>query len=61
MCVCVTLLSLRFRPDREALLKSVHDLVEAAGVVRPDWNGYNVIHDSASRVAALDINFAPSE
>jgi NADH dehydrogenase (ubiquinone) Fe-S protein 1 len=34
--------------------------VEAAGVVRPDWNGYNVIHDAASRVAALDIGFQPS-
>lgn len=29
-------------------------------VVRPGWNGFNVIHDSASRVAALDIGFAPS-
>ena len=30
-------------------------------VVRDDgWNGYNVLHDSASRVAALDIGFAPS-
>lgn len=30
-------------------------------VVREDgWNGYNVLHDSASRVAALDIGFAPS-
>lgn len=29
-------------------------------MVRPDWNGYNVIHDTASRVAALDIGFAPS-
>ena len=30
------------------------------GVVRPDWNGFNVIHDSASRVAALDLGFVPS-
>jgi NADH dehydrogenase (ubiquinone) Fe-S protein 1 len=48
------------RPDREALVKAVHELVEAAGVVRPDWNGYNVLHDSASRVAALDVGFLPS-
>jgi hypothetical protein len=48
------------RPDRDALLKSIHDLVDKAGVVKPDWNGYNVIHDNASRVAALDLNFAPS-
>jgi hypothetical protein len=47
------------RPDRDALLASIHSLVEAAGVVREGWNGYNVIHDNASRVAALDIGFAP--
>lgn len=38
----------------------VHKLVEATKVVRPDWNGYNVLHDSASRVAALDIGFLKS-
>lgn len=35
-------------------------LWRGAGVVRPDWNGYNVIHDNASRVAALDLGFQPS-
>ncbi len=29
-------------------------------MVRDDWNGYNVLHDSASRVAALDLGFLPS-
>ena len=48
------------RPDRDALLKSIHELVDKAGVVKPEWNGYNVIHDNASRVAALDLNFAPT-
>lgn len=48
------------RPDRDALIKSIHELVEAAGVVKEGWNGYNVIHDNASRVAALDIGFLPS-
>ena len=38
----------------------VHELVEKANVVRDDWNGYNVLHDSASRVAALDLGFLPS-
>jgi hypothetical protein len=47
------------RPDRDALLSSIHSLVEKAGVVREGWNGFNVIHDNASRVAALDIGFAP--
>ncbi|GAX74691.1 hypothetical protein CEUSTIGMA_g2139.t1 [Chlamydomonas eustigma] len=48
------------RPDRDAVLKSIHSLVEKAGVVRLDWNGFNVIHESASRVAALDLGFQPS-
>lgn len=38
----------------------VHELVEKAKVVRDGWNGYNVLHDSAARVAALDIGFLPS-
>ena len=38
----------------------VHELVEKADIVRDGWNGYNVLHDSASRVAALDVGFAPS-
>ncbi len=43
----------------EALLKAVGDL--AAKVVRTDWNGFNVLHTAASRVAGLDMGFIPSE
>ena len=28
-------------------------------MVRPDWNGYNIMHDSAGRVGALDLGFLP--
>lgn len=48
------------RTDRNTVLQKVHKLVEAGQVVREDWNGYNVLHDTASRVAALDIGFLPS-
>lgn len=34
--------------------------MEQADIVREGWNGYNVFHDSASRVAALDVGFLPS-
>lgn len=34
--------------------------MENGNVVREGWNGYNVLHDSASRVAALDIGFLKS-
>lgn len=48
------------RADRDTVLKQIHELVEKADVVREGWNGYNVMHDSAARVAALDIGFLPS-
>jgi NADH dehydrogenase/NADH:ubiquinone oxidoreductase subunit G len=38
----------------------VHKLVEKADVVREGWNGFNVMHDAAARVAALDLGFLPS-
>ena len=38
----------------------MNELVGKAEVVRDGWNGFNVLHDSASRVAALDLGFLPS-
>ncbi|GAB4823947.1 hypothetical protein N2152v2_010993 [Parachlorella kessleri] len=38
----------------------VNELVGKAEIVRDGWNGFNVLHDSASRVAALDLGFLPS-
>ena len=40
--------------------RQVHQLVEAGNVVKDGWNGYNILHDAASRVAALDLGFLPS-
>lgn len=34
--------------------------MESHNIVRDDWNGYNVLHDSASRVGALDLGFLKS-
>lgn len=34
--------------------------MEKAEVVREGWNGFNVLHDAAARVAALDLGFLPS-
>ena len=49
------------RPDRDAALRAVHDAVQGLGnVVTPEWNGFNVLHACASRVAALDLGFVPS-
>eukprot|EP00887_Chlorella_sp_A99_P004651 scaffold4.g4651.t1 len=48
------------RPDWDGLLQKVQEVVEKCEVVREGWNGYNVLHDSASRVAALDLGVLPS-
>eukprot|EP00803_Ostreobium_quekettii_P011543 evm.model.scf_418.1 EVM.evm.TU.scf_418.1 scf_418:2929-11411(-) len=48
------------RPDKHAVLRLVNKLVTEAGVVTDSWNGYNLLHAYASRVAALDIGFLPS-
>jgi NADH-quinone oxidoreductase subunit G len=33
-------------------------LVEPLGLIRPDWNGFNVLHISASRMASLVLGYA---
>ena len=50
----------KYRTSNPDSYVQVHELVEKANVVRDDWNGYNVLHDSASRVAALDLGFLPA-
>lgn len=34
-------------------------IAEASGMIRDDFNGFNVLHTAASRVGALDIGFVP--
>jgi len=45
------------RADRDAVLKAVQTIVDANEVVTEEWNGYNVLHLTAGRVAALDLGF----
>ncbi|CAI5507926.1 unnamed protein product [Closterium sp. Naga37s-1] len=47
------------RADREAVMAAVQTIVANAGVVRDGWNGYNMLHLSAGRVASLDVGFVP--
>lgn len=49
-----------FRKDRDAILANVFDITAKGGVIKEGWNGYNVLHDFASTVAALDLGFIPS-
>ena len=43
------------RPDGAHILKRAHDLAEKYGLVRDDWNGFNVLHTAAARVGGLDL------
>lgn len=42
------------RDDSPAILKLAHDICEKYGAAG-EWNGFNVLHTAASRVAALDM------
>jgi NADH-quinone oxidoreductase subunit G len=47
------------RPDGVAVLALARGLAESVGMVREDWNGFNMLHVAAARVGALDIGFLP--
>ena len=47
------------RPDAKVLLKKIHAMCDDLGVVKGDWNGFNVLHDAGGTVGALDIGFVP--
>ena len=47
------------RPDGAAVLGAVRSLAESCGAVFDGWNGFSVLHTSASRVGGLDLGFAP--
>jgi NADH-quinone oxidoreductase subunit G len=47
------------RHDGAAVLALAAKLALAVGAVKDGWNGFAVLHDTASRVGALDIGFAP--
>ncbi|HLG84204.1 MAG TPA: NADH-quinone oxidoreductase subunit NuoG [Bradyrhizobium sp.] len=47
------------RHDGAAVLAAAAKLAVGLGAVKDGWNGFAVLHDTASRVGALDIGFAP--
>jgi NADH-quinone oxidoreductase subunit G len=48
------------RHDGTAVLALAAKLASDFGAIRDGWNGFAVLQDTASRVGALDIGFAPS-
>ena len=47
------------RHDGAAVLAATAKLALDVGAVKDGWNGFGILHDTASRVGALDIGFAP--
>ena len=47
------------RPDGAAVLAATQRIAELNGLVRDDWNGFNVLNRAASRVGGLDLGFLP--
>jgi len=45
------------RPDGAQVLAAARKIAESSNMVRPDWNGFNVLHTAGARVAALDLGF----
>ena len=49
------------RPDGEAVLSLAAKAALSLGVVKDGWNGFNVLHNAASRVGGLDLGLVPGE
>ena len=49
------------RADTAQILNAVSELAKKVNLVREGWNGLNVLHTAASRVAGLDMSFLPGE
>lgn len=49
------------RPDGSAVLGAARRVAERFGMVRDGWNGFNVLHTAAARVAGLDLGLVPGE
>ncbi|MBJ7483204.1 NADH-quinone oxidoreductase subunit NuoG [Brevundimonas sp.] len=44
-----------------AVLNALGALAKKVGVIGEGWNGFNVLHHAASRVAGLDMGFVPAD
>ncbi|SLN53564.1 NADH-quinone oxidoreductase subunit NuoG [Oceanibacterium hippocampi] len=44
-----------------AVLAAARAIAEATGMVGEEWNGFNMLHNAAGRVAGLDLGLVPGE
>lgn len=49
------------RKDGASVLAAVKKIADISGMIKEDWNGFNVLHTAASRVGALDVGFVPGD
>ncbi|MBL4907419.1 MAG: NADH-quinone oxidoreductase subunit G, partial [Sneathiella sp.] len=49
------------RSDGDAILALAKKVADDFGMVSEDWNGFNVLHTAAARVAGLDLGLVPGE
>ena len=49
------------RDDGAAVLSAAASLAGQVGAIADGWNGFNVLHTAASRVAGLDLGFIPGD
>ena len=49
------------RKDGNAVLGRARQIADNSDMVTADWNGFNVLHTAASRVAGLDLGFVPGK
>ncbi len=49
------------RPDGAAVLAAAYKAAQAVGVIKDGWNGFNILHDAAGRVGALDVCALPAK
>ena len=49
------------RDDSGQVMKLIAELTKTFNLVRDGWNGFNVLHTAAARVAGLDMGFLPAD
>ena len=49
------------RRDGAAVLAAARTIAERCGLVKEGWNGFNVLHTAAARVAGLDLGLVPGD
>ena len=49
------------RPDGAAVMSLAASLAQELGLIKDDWNGFNVLHTAAARVGGLDLGLVPGQ